>query len=278
MVSVAMCVYAGDNEKLFFNALDSILSQTMLPDEIILIGDGPLIKPLYDQIDKIRHKINHNTINCHFRYIELDKNYGHGEARRASIENARGDLIAICDADDLNHNKRFEIQSNYLKNNPTISIVGSHVLEKNLLTEDEKYSVRKVPISHNQILKYAPQRCPFNQMTVMFRRKDIISVGSYEDFYCNEDYYLWFKLIKADMNLANIDKILVTAHLDSNSFGRRGGIKYFLSEIKVKKIFLNAGMLSYYSFLYNVVIRFVLQVILPSFIRKFIFKIYLREN
>ena len=272
MISAAMCVYAGDNEILFFNALESMLSQTMLPDEIVLIGDGPLIKPLYDQIDKIKHKIHVNSINCDFIYIELDKNYGHGQARRVSIEKARGELVAICDADDLNHTNRFEIQSNYLKNNPSITIVGSHVLEKNFLSHDKEYSVRKVPISHEQILKYAPQRCPFNQMTVMFRRKDIISVGSYEDFYCNEDYFLWFKLIKANMNLANIDKILVTANLDSNSFDRRGGMQYFLSEVKIKRLFLKAGMLSYSSYLYNLVMRFVIQLILPSFFRKLIIK------
>jgi len=278
MFTAAMCVWAGDNDKLFRNALESILSQTLLPCEIVLIGDGPLTDMLYQHIREIKHKIDQCSLQCDFQYIELDANYGHGVARRASIDNAKGDFVAICDADDFNHKNRFELQYHYLENNVDTSLVGSQIREQNLLLDSAQSTVRSVPITNDEIITYAAARCPFNQMTVMFRRVDILSVGGYEDFYCNEDYFLWFRLIKAKKKLANLKDILVTAHIDTNSFKRRGGVKYFLSEVRIKRLFLDNGMLGYFDFLYNVSIRFVLQILLPGFVRQLIFKLYLREK
>ena len=88
-----------------------------MPTEIVLIGDGPLTDKIYQHIREIKHKIDKYSLHIDFQYIELDANYGHGVARRASIDNAKGDFVAICDADDFNHKNRFELQYHYLKNN-----------------------------------------------------------------------------------------------------------------------------------------------------------------
>ena len=70
-----------------------------------------------------------------------------------------------------------------------------------------------------------------NQMTVMFKRQDILSVGGYQDFYHNEDYFLWIRLINADYQLANIPEVLVKVNVDAQTFVRRGGYRYFRSEL-----------------------------------------------
>lgn len=50
--SVAMCVYGGDNAEWFDSALDSVVRQTVKPDEIVLVVDGPIPDEIQNVIDK----------------------------------------------------------------------------------------------------------------------------------------------------------------------------------------------------------------------------------
>lgn len=52
--SVAMCVYEKDNPKWFDEALASIFKQTLTPDELILVVDGPISNEIEDIIEKYR--------------------------------------------------------------------------------------------------------------------------------------------------------------------------------------------------------------------------------
>lgn len=50
--SVAMCVYGGDNAEWFDTALKSVINQTIPPDEIVLVVDGPIPNSIQDVIAK----------------------------------------------------------------------------------------------------------------------------------------------------------------------------------------------------------------------------------
>lgn len=71
-------------------ALDSVLAQTRLPDEVIVIDDGST-----DGGGKLVENID----NCRFRLI-CQENQGESAARNRGIAAAKGDLIAFLDADD----------------------------------------------------------------------------------------------------------------------------------------------------------------------------------
>ena len=51
-----MCVYGGDNSKWFDVALESIINQTIKPDEIVLVVDGPIPNDIQDVIYKYEKK------------------------------------------------------------------------------------------------------------------------------------------------------------------------------------------------------------------------------
>lgn len=53
------------------------------------------------------------------------------------------------------------------------------------------------------------KRCPFNHMTVMFKKSDIIASGNYRDWFWNEDYYLWIRLALKEYKFANLANTLV---------------------------------------------------------------------
>ena len=274
--SVAMCVWRNDNPVLFDRALTSILEQSLLPIELILVVDGPITQKIENVILEFQEEAPRSDIE--FVCIRLDSNIGHGGARNIAINKATTQFVAICDADDINEPSRFKKQYEYLNSNSDITLVGSQIYEQNLLGSNLAKSVRRVPLKHDVIVRYSGDRCPFNQMTVMFRREDILEVGGYQDFYHNEDYYLWFRLMLARKRLANLEDFLVTAHVDEKSFQRRGGLKYFRSEARIKQLFYRNGMLSLYRLCINILVRFVIQVLCPAKVRGFIFLRVLREN
>ena len=101
--SVSMCVYGGDEPNHFKVAVESILNQTLMPDEVVLVVDGPVPEEL-------------NTIICEyeanelFNVIRFTENQGHGNARRAGLDACKNELVAIMDADDVAMSDRFEQQ------------------------------------------------------------------------------------------------------------------------------------------------------------------------
>ena len=177
--SVSICVYGGDNPSYFDIALQSIFNQTLKPDEVVLVVDGPVGDDINNVISKYQ--------NDNLKLIRLEKNVGHGDARRIGLENCTYDLVALMDADDISSNDRFEKQIDAFAKNPDISIVGGQISE---FIDDTSNIVgqRIVPLEDNDIKEYMKKRCPMKQVTVMFKKSDVLSVGGYIDWYCEEDY------------------------------------------------------------------------------------------
>ena len=78
-----------------------------------------------------------------------------------------------------------------------------------------------------------------NQTTVMFKKEDVLISGCYIDWYCNEDYYLWIRMLLKGFKFKNLDKTLVYVRIDNNYFMRRSGWKYFKSECKLQRYMLS---------------------------------------
>ena len=116
------------------------------------------------------------------------------------------------------------------------------------------------------------KRCPFNHVTVMFKKSDILEVGNYQEWFWNEDYYLWIRLAISNKKFANISDILVKVRVGKEMYKRRGGRKYFKSEKDIQKLMYKNGLISYSRYLINVAERLVLQVLMPNRVRGWIFK------
>ncbi len=273
--SVCMCVYNKDNAQYFKEALESVLDQKLIPNEIVLVVDGPINQELKNVINEFKEQIL--LLGVDFNIIYLLINKGHGEARRVSIEQAKHEIVALADADDINEYNRFNKQIEAFKSNPSISIVGAQIME---IEHDTKIPISKkeVPIEDKEIKEYLKTRCPFNQMSVMFKKADVLSAGNYIDFHHNEDYYLWIRMYLNGCTFYNHPNTLVLARVNQEFYDRRGGFKYFSSEYKIQKIMLKHSIISFPRFCFNVVVRFVIQVTLPESIRGFLFKKLFRKE
>ena len=273
--SVSLCVYDKDNALYFKESLDSIINQSLVPNEIVLVVDGSINNDLQKVIDNFKEIAV--DVGVEFDIIYLKTNRGHGEARKVSVENAKYELIALMDADDLSRYNRFNKQVEAFKENLDLSIVGGQIME--IFHDNKKnISIREVPITDIDIKEYLKTRCPFNQVSVMFRKSDVIKVGNYIDFYHNEDYYLWVRMYLAGYKFYNLPEILVYVRINEEFYNRRGGWRYFLSELKLQNIMYKSDIISLFRFIFNSSIRLVLQVFLTNSLRGLIFKKLFRKK
>lgn len=271
--SVSMCVYGGDDPAFFDDAVGSIVNQTVQPSEIVLTVDGPIPQTIEAVIEKYRTLLTESAIR--FQVVYLEKNMGHGEARRICFEHCSCDLIALMDADDLSVPDRFEKQLAVFVQNPSLSIVGGNIQEF-IGTPDKCVGKRIVPEKDSDIKIYMKKRCPMNQVTVMFRKADVEEVGGYMDWFCEEDYYLWLRLALAGKQFANVPENLVHVRVGEEMYQRRGGWKYFKSEAKLQGFMLKKNIIGLPRYSINVAQRLVLQVLMPNKLRGWIFQKFAR--
>ena len=268
--SVSMCVYGKDNPDWFKIAVDSILNQTCPPDEVVLVVDGPVP----DTLGEIIGEYEKQDV---FKVIRFETNQGHGNARRAGLENCSNEIVALMDADDISAPDRFEKQIKKFVCDENLDIVGGNITE---FVDDPANAVGKrvVCSSDEEIKLDMKKRCPMNQMTVMFKRSSVEKVGGYIDWFCDEDYYLWLRMALADMRFANITETLVYARVGKEMYQRRGGAKYFKSEAKLQGFMLKNKVISFPRYMLNVNKRLIVQVLLPNKLRGWVFKKFARKS
>ena len=169
--SVLIPIYSKENPLFFQQALDSILNQTLLPNEIVIVKDGPLTEDL----DSILEKYVSEYQNL-FNIVPLEKNVGLGEALKIGIKKCKFNIIARMDSDDIARNDRFEKQIKYLKVHNDIDVLGSWISEFEENPENI-ISYRQLPVDHDEIHKFGQFRCPINHMTVMYKKTAVLKAG-----------------------------------------------------------------------------------------------------
>ena len=268
--SVAMSVYKNDNATYFETAVLSVYNQTCPPDEIVLVIDGPISNELRRTVSRLEDKIEV------IKVISFEENRGHAAARQAGLDNSRNELVAIMDSDDVAEPNRFEVQLRLMDMYPDVTVVGSLIRE---FIGDLKHvvGIRAVPEYDREIKSFLKSRCPMNLQTVMFRKSRVMQVGGFIDWYCEEDYFLWIRLAQAKYKFYNLQESLVNVRVGEEMYKRRGGRKYFCSEARLQKYMLTHNIISYPRYAYNVLIRWIVQVVMPNRIRGWLFQAFARR-
>ncbi|WP_097016646.1 glycosyltransferase [Orenia metallireducens] len=269
--SVLLSVYFRENPDYLKKSLNSIIDQTVKPDEIVLVKDGELTKELDEVIDEFISKYT-----ALFKVITFNENRGLGIALYEGVKACSYDIIARMDTDDIAKKDRFEKQINIFKERLDIDLVGSWIDEFELETNNV-ISQRRVPKTNKEIIKFAKQRCPFNHPTVMYRKESVLNSGNYQEFLWNEDYYLWVRMLVNGCEMYNIQESLLYFRTGKDMFKRRGGLRYALQDIMLQKEFLKLGFVNIFEFLYNILIRTSIRLI-PNNLRGLFYKKFLREG
>lgn len=269
--SVLMSIYYKEKPKYFTQCMESILNQTILPNEIIIVKDGPLTKELNELIDKYV-SMNPKMYNI----VVLQKNLGLGLALAEGVKACSNELIARMDTDDIARNDRFEIQIKEFQEDPDLDICGSQIQE---FYEDinKVTGIRKVPLEDEDIKKYQRRRDGFNHMTVMYKKSKVLAAGNYQDALLMEDSLLWVNMIQSGVKCKNIDDCLVYVRANAEMYKRRGGITYLKKYKMGRKKIRDTGYISWWDYYYTLIIQFIVAVA-PRSIRKIVFTKLLRKK
>lgn len=266
--SVLMSVYHKEKAEYLDAALKSIIDQSLLPHEIVIVKDGPLTPELDEIINKYTssHKI--------FKIVSLPTNQGLGPALCEGIKNCTYDVIARADSDDVSLPDRFELQVGFLTQHPNIDILSSNIIEFDE-SLSHKLSERVVPEDDAAIKTYIKTRSPFNHMAVMYKKASITTVGSYEDCPFFEDYYLWCKSYANGGTFHNIQKPLVHARGGSAMISRRGGFNYARCIFNFQRRIYKLRIIDAKTFAINLLIRIPVSI-MPTKGREILYKRMLR--
>jgi glycosyltransferase involved in cell wall biosynthesis len=260
--SVAMSVYKNDNPEYLKVALDSICEQSYLPDEVFLVEDGPLSKELEDIIDCYSNKYPFFTV------WKEKENGGLGNALKIAVCNCRNEIILRMDSDDISAPGRFERQIEEYQKEP-VDVLGGWTLGFFDSIENGDVSAFRPSLTDKDIKAGFSHSSQISHVTVLMRKSAVLNAGNYLDLFYHEDYYLWVRMINAGCTFRNIPAYLVYVRCGYEQAARHGGRKYFSAEKILRRYMLKNSICSRSSYIKEMAIRFVYQLIFTKNMRVF---------
>ncbi len=269
--SVLMSIYYKEKPEFLIESIDSMLNQTVKPDEIVLVKDGKLTTDL--------EMVIKNYVDLEpdlFVIVPLEKNLGLGLALNEGLKKCKNELIARMDTDDISLNNRCELQLNEFSVNPNLGIVGCwtdefYDISSNIITS------RIVPETHEKIMKFSRRRSPFNHPTVMYKKSVVLKSGGYRDVLRKEDIDLFVRMLHNGCLAKNIPKTLLLFRSNKDNYKKRKTWVNCKSYIKVINNFRKQGYSSWID-LIVVTISQIMMFLMPVWLMRKISDKYLRKK
>lgn len=268
--SVLMSLYKKEKPEYLTLAVDSMINQTVKPDEIVIVKDGPLTEELDAMLEDYATKypeLLHIVVN--------ETNLGLGLALNEGLKACRNELVARMDTDDISKPERCEKQLKRFEEKPELSIVGSHIDEFQKIKENV-ISSRKVPCSSEEIYEFAKRRSAFNHPVVMYRKSKVLEQGGYDNLRRNQDVDLFGRMLYAGCKAENIDEALLWFRSSDELAKRRRSWENTKSYIDTIKKLWKMGYSDFSDYLIVTVAQIVMFVC-PVKVQHFIYKIALRR-
>jgi glycosyltransferase EpsE len=200
LVSIVMATF---NEPVDFitEAIESILHQTYNNWELLICDDSTNA----DTIDAINQLANTDS---RIKIIRKSERMGFVNALNEGLSNAKGELIARMDGDDIAIDTRLEKQVAFAVTHPNISLFGGNIYIIN--ERGEVLTERHYETSPHKIQRMFMYRNPFAHPTIMFRR-NIIDRGFFYDtqFKKAEDVEFYLRLYKNGYQFRNLNDFLL---------------------------------------------------------------------
>ena len=226
-ISVLMSVYKSEKPTYLDCALRSVWDdQTVKPNQIVLVEDGPLGKDLLTVVGRWKEKMGEKMT-----VLVNEKNLGLTKSLNKGLAASTGDLIARMDSDDISDARRFESQVSYLEAHPDVDIVGGSLREFN--DNERELRVRHYPLTHEEAVKYICKASPLAHPTVMMRRRIFDNGLRYNEKYrMSQDIALWYDAVLAGYKIGNVPEVTINFRSQGDVFKRRSRAKAW-NEFKI---------------------------------------------
>ncbi|WP_062051726.1 glycosyltransferase [Bacillus sp. JCM 19034] len=220
-VTVLMSVY--NDEQYLEESVESILNQTYENFEFLIIDDAST-DGSYEILKEFAEK------DQRIKLIKNKENKGLSYNLAEGVSQATTKWIARMDADDIAREDRLLLQMNYVAEHPNTDIIGSYVMD--IDAKGNEIELRKVPTTHEKIASLI-WTCPFIHPTVLFKKKAIEKVGSYDkNLRRRQDYDLWFRCQEGKLQFHNIDQPLLY-YRATDDYYKKNDIKVQFQQVKM---------------------------------------------
>ncbi len=268
--SVLMSLYKREKPEYLIDAIDSMISQTVKPDEIVIVKDGPLTPELEGVLNEYTDKYPDL-----FNIVESKENIGLGRALNLGLENCKNELIARMDTDDISLPERCEKELLLFENDADLDIVGCPVKEF-IDTPDNIVGVRNVPTDNKSIHDYAKRRDPFNHPAVMFRKSKVLTYGPYRDYRKNQDTALWIDMLSNGCKAANCSEYLLMFRFDEGTYKKRKSWLNTKLLLRIRRDAYRKGFSSLGDFLAVSIVQ-TAMFLMPIKLQRWIYRSFLRK-
>lgn len=268
--SVLLSLYSKEKAEYLDQAIQSMVEQSYMPDEIVIVKDGIITQELENVLKKYE-----SVYPDLFKIVGYEENRGLGQALNYGLQHCRNDLIARMDTDDISKKDRCEKQVKAFELYPDHAIIGSAVDE----FEDVITNVtgrRVVPTTSKAIYEFAKRRSAFNHPAVMYRKSEVLRFGGYGDYRRNQDVDLFGRMLFGGCKAANFEESLLWFRSDANLAKRRKSWENTWSYIDTIKKFHKMG----YSSFWDVCIISCAQTMMylvPIRVQNWLYKTFLRK-
>jgi len=268
--STLMSVYNKESVYFLKESIDSLIKQTLKPDEIVIVKDGPLTKELNDLLD------DYNKRFSSIKIINLIENVGLGLALNEGLKHCSNELVARMDSDDICLPDRCKKQVEAFNKNEALMILGMQIAEF-YDTPKDIVSYRWVPTDYKEICKFARRRSPFNHPTVMYKKSKILQLGGYKDVKRKEDLELFLNALNNNFYAENLEEIGLYFRSNKDNYLRRKDRVNCMNYVKTIYKFYNLGFCRLNDLVY-VSCSQLFFMLAPKKLMKFISDKYLRRK
>lgn len=215
-VTAVIPVY--NNEAYIAAAVQSVLSQTRLPTEIVVVDDGST-DGTADALSSFRNEI---------KYVH-QQNQGEPSARNRGVRESTSEYVAFLDGDDLWRPNKLELQMKYLEAHPDCALVYTDMctFNENGIIDASVKERLGISLPSGRIFPALFMRALFGSGSVVFRKECVDKVGYFdEDLLIGSDYEMWLR-IAWHFDLAAVDQPLLMYRYHEAMSTRGLGFKMF---------------------------------------------------
>jgi glycosyltransferase involved in cell wall biosynthesis len=250
-VSIVMAAF--NEERDIGRALDSILAQTFVDWELIVVDDGStdataaIVQRYVEKDSRIRLVSNGTNLQ-----LSASLNKGIGMAR--------ADLIARADADDINLPERLAKQYRYMESHPETDVLGTgaYLLD----ATGSRVSSFSYPLTHTELMTLPFLKIQFFHPSVMMRRRFFEMAGLYDPRYPNaEDKEMWLRGLAAGCCYSNLPEPLIEYSTDGFVKSWRAMLRHGFSllrmarDLKIERGYMQAMIIFAYTVALKLKIR-----------------------
>lgn len=270
--SVLMTTYYKEKPENLRRSLESILfEQTVIPDQMVLVMDGPVPETILDVANAAKNRFDNEMV-----IVQLPQNMGQSGASSAGLRYCTNELLARMDSDDVSEPTRFEKELRIFEQDSNVDVVGGWIGE---FIDDEEniQQIRSVPQDNKDIRKAFRFRNSINNVTVMMKKSTVLAANGYDRKSANEDYSLYIQMLINGAKFYNIQELLVKVRTGNGMSKRRKDINIFYDWKKDQKKLLRAKETSLVDYtISNVGCLFF--VLMPYQLKEVVYKLFLRRK